>query len=230
MQAAKITIIGLIVLVSLFLGFLGYQYIQILNTPVQASTETTTSQKTTTGTTGSGSTSQSTTSGTTSTTTGTSGSTSTTSGSASTTTPTTTSSAKTTSGTTSTTGSGSTTTGTTSGTSQKTSTTGTTSGTTSTSSAGSTTTSGFYKDGVYTGNGNGKTQGMKVQVVVSGGKINGVSVLTSRDDQPYLNEAISGLVPRIIAAQSTSVDTVSGATLSSKGILQGAAAALAQAK
>lgn len=224
MQAAKITIIGLIVLVSLFLGFLGYQYIQILNTPVQASTETTTSQKTTTSTTGSGSTSQSTTSGTTSTTTGTSG---TTSGTASTTTPTTTSSAKTTTGTTSTTGSGSTTTGTTSGTSQKTS---TTSGTTSTSSAGSTTTSGFYKDGVYTGNGNGKTQGMKVQVVVSGGKINGVSVLTSRDDQPYLNEAISGMASRIIAAQSTAVDTISGATLSSKGILQGAAAALAKAK
>jgi uncharacterized protein with FMN-binding domain len=220
------TIIGLIVLVSLFLGFLGYQYLQLQNTPAES---TTTSQKTGSSSSSSGSTSQSTLSTGSTQNSGSTTGTATTTGTAS--------SAKTTTGTTSTAGTTqSATTGsakTTTGTTGTTSTAGTTQSATSSGAKTTTTTttsSSFYKDGVYSGSGNGKTQGMRVQVVVSGGKINGVSVLTSRDDQPYLNEAIQGLVPRIIAAQSATVDTVSGATLSSKGILQGTAAALAQAK
>lgn len=74
------------------------------------------------------------------------------------------------------------------------------------------------KDGVYTGSGQGFRSVITVAVTVSGGKIAAIEIVSAGDDEPYFSNA-KGLIGSVIAAQSTSVDTISGVTYSSKGIL-----------
>ena len=85
-----------------------------------------------------------------------------------------------------------------------------------------------YRDGVYTGTGTGFGGEMTVQVTVSGGRITDIQILSSKDDSPYLQNA-SALLQNIIAAQSTNVDAVSGATFSSAGLIEAVRNALANA-
>ena len=84
------------------------------------------------------------------------------------------------------------------------------------------------KDGTYTGSGQGFKSTITVQVVISGGKIASISVLSEADDTEYFARA-RGVMTSVLSRQSTSVDTVSGATYSSKGILMAIRNALAQA-
>lgn len=84
------------------------------------------------------------------------------------------------------------------------------------------------KDGTYTGSGTGFRGTITVQVTISGGKITKIEVLSSADDPAYFNRA-KGLISSVISAQSTSVDTVSGATYSSKGLLMAIKNALLKA-
>ena len=87
-----------------------------------------------------------------------------------------------------------------------------------------------YKDGTYTGSGIGfKGRTTKVSVTIADGKITKVETLSYGDDRPYFEKAESGVVQNIISKQSTSVDTVSGATYSSKGIISAVKDALSQA-
>ena len=74
------------------------------------------------------------------------------------------------------------------------------------------------KDGVYTGSGQGFRSVITVAVTVSGGKIVAIEIVSAGDDEPYFSNA-KRLISSVVAAQSTSVDTISGATYSSKGIL-----------
>ena len=74
------------------------------------------------------------------------------------------------------------------------------------------------KDGTYTGSGRGFKSTITVAVTISGGKIVAIEIVSAGDDEPYFSNA-KGLISSVIAAQSTSVDTISGATYSSKGIL-----------
>ncbi len=74
------------------------------------------------------------------------------------------------------------------------------------------------KDGTYTGSGQGYKSTITVEVTISGGKITAIDVVSQDDDEPYFSNAKT-LISQVIAKQSTSVDTVSGATYSSKGIL-----------
>lgn len=85
-----------------------------------------------------------------------------------------------------------------------------------------------YRDGVYTGSGTGFSGTITVQVTVSGGKITDIQVLSASDDHPYFDNA-TALLKTIIAAQSTNVDAVSGATYSSAGIIEAVRNALQQA-
>ena len=59
---------------------------------------------------------------------------------------------------------------------------------------------------------------MTVRVTVSGGKVASIELGSSMDDEPYFGRAWATIPGRIIAAQTTSVDAVSGATYSSEGI------------
>lgn len=85
-----------------------------------------------------------------------------------------------------------------------------------------------YKDGTYTGEGEGYGGITKVQVVISGGKISGIKVLSHEDDSPYIDNA-KALISKIISGQTIEVDTVSGATYSSRGIIEAVYQALKQA-
>ncbi|MFQ9434920.1 MAG: FMN-binding protein [Ruminococcus callidus] len=88
--------------------------------------------------------------------------------------------------------------------------------------------SGTYRDGTYTGTGIGFSGPITVQVVIEGGKIKDITVVSSTDDSPYLQNA-SALLKQIIALQSTNVDTVSGATYSSVGLISAVRDALQKA-
>lgn len=88
--------------------------------------------------------------------------------------------------------------------------------------------SGTYRDGTYTGTGTGFSGSITVQVVVEGGKIKDITVVSSTDDSPYLQNA-SALLKQIVALQSTNVDTVSGATYSSVGLISAVRDALQKA-
>ena len=85
-----------------------------------------------------------------------------------------------------------------------------------------------YKDGTYYGTGTGFGGKLKVQVDISGGKITSIQILETKDGSTYIAKA-SSLINAIIANQSTNVDTVSGATYSSAGIIEAVRNALRQA-
>ena len=88
--------------------------------------------------------------------------------------------------------------------------------------------SGTYKDGTYTGTGTGFSGPITVQVVIEDGKIKDITILSATDDSPYLQNA-SALLKQIVALQSTNVDTVSGATYSSVGLISAVRDALQKA-
>ena len=89
--------------------------------------------------------------------------------------------------------------------------------------------SGQYTDGVYTGSGSGFRGTTQVQVTVSNGYITDITVLSTGDDAEFFSKAKSSVISQIISAQSVSVDTVSGATFSSNGIIEAVTDALASA-
>lgn len=85
-----------------------------------------------------------------------------------------------------------------------------------------------YKDGTYYGTGKGFAGTMKVKVDISGGKIASISIVSTKDGDSYVKSA-SSLLDTIVEKQSTNVDTVSGPTFSSRGIIAAVRSALSQA-
>lgn len=85
-----------------------------------------------------------------------------------------------------------------------------------------------YKDGTYYDTGKGFAGTMKVKVDISGGKIASISIVSTKDGDSYVKSA-SSLLDTIVEKQSTNVDTVSGATFSSRGIIAAVRSALSQA-
>lgn len=87
------------------------------------------------------------------------------------------------------------------------------------------TASGNFKDGTYTGTGYGRNGSIEVEVTVSDGSISSIEIISSYEDAPYLSRATS-VINSVINSQSVDVATVSGATMSSNGILEAVANAL----
>ncbi|MCE5220860.1 MAG: FMN-binding protein [Clostridium sp.] len=88
-----------------------------------------------------------------------------------------------------------------------------------------------YKDGTYTGSGQGFHGGTtKVLVTIADGKIANIEILSNGDTPQYFERVLGTITKEILSKQSTSVDTVSGATYSSKGIMSAVANSLSQAK
>lgn len=81
-------------------------------------------------------------------------------------------------------------------------------------------------DGVYTGKGEGYKGTIVVQITVKSEQIIAVEVLEQKDDKKWFNRAYSVIPDKIIENQSTEVDAVSGASFSSKGIIDGVKDAL----
>lgn len=86
----------------------------------------------------------------------------------------------------------------------------------------------IYLDGIYTAEAIGFEGKITVQVTVAEDKITDITILSAEDEEEYLSRA-KQVIPVILEGQSPNVDTVSGATYSSTGILNAVKLALAKA-
>ena len=85
------------------------------------------------------------------------------------------------------------------------------------------------KDGTYEGSAYGFGDLITVSVTLKGGKMTDISVLSADgEDKPYYKQAVS-VLNEMLNAQSTEVDTVSGATLTADGLIDAVADALRKA-
>ena len=85
------------------------------------------------------------------------------------------------------------------------------------------------QDGTYEGSAFGFGDLITVSVTIKDGRITDISVLdASGEDRPYYNQSLP-LLDEMIDKQSTEVDTVSGATLTSEGLIGAVADALGKA-
>lgn len=78
---------------------------------------------------------------------------------------------------------------------------------------------GTFTDGTFTGSGTGFSGVTKVEVVVEEQQITAVNILSFEDDASFFNRAKS-VIDSVLLRQTWEVDTVSGATYSSRGILE----------
>ena len=87
---------------------------------------------------------------------------------------------------------------------------------------------GRLADGSYTGRATGYRGPVQVRVVVRGGRIASVDVVSHREDMPFTSITD---VPRSIVARGgfDGVDTVTGATVTAEAIIGAAARAVAKA-
>ena len=87
-----------------------------------------------------------------------------------------------------------------------------------------------YKDGTYTGEGQGFGGNIQVQITIADDTLTDIQVVSAeKEDSAYLSQG-KAVIDRILEAQSTDVDTVSGATFSSTGILMAVEDALGKAE
>jgi len=82
---------------------------------------------------------------------------------------------------------------------------------------------GLYEGGMY------KWRRNECDVTVMGGRVTGIQLVASKDPGRE-NTQVGPLYDRVIQAQSLQVDTISGATLTSKAYLQAVENALLQAQ
>lgn len=86
------------------------------------------------------------------------------------------------------------------------------------------------KDGIYTGTGAGYGGTIKLQIKVEKGIITDINIISNSETGAYLNSA-KKLIKNVLEKQSTDkVDTISGATKTSRGLLTAINACISQAK
>ncbi|AWB46522.1 FMN-binding protein [Paenibacillus sp. CAA11] len=91
--------------------------------------------------------------------------------------------------------------------------------------------SGQYKDGTYEGTGDGLKHKIKVSVEIKDEKINSIKVLEHKETESMIQAAVDNSIPEIIEKQGTQgIDVVSGASGSSKGVIDAVSDALSKAK
>lgn len=90
---------------------------------------------------------------------------------------------------------------------------------------------GKYTDGTYSGEGQGASSAIKVEVVVEKGKISEVKLVEHNETKTLVEGVENNLVPEIIEKQGTDgVAAISGATSSSQGVIDAVNNALKSAK
>ena len=85
-----------------------------------------------------------------------------------------------------------------------------------------------YADGTHIGTGEGYNGTITVAVRIADGRITGVTVVSTSDDSSYWQSA-TAIIDEVVEKQSADVDSVSGATYSSKGLKEAISNALATA-
>ena len=88
-----------------------------------------------------------------------------------------------------------------------------------------------YVDGTYHGTGRGNNGKIGVDVTISAGRIESIVISDFPDDADYFDVDKDGshMIENMIAGQSAEVDTISGATYSSEGLIDAVNMALSEA-
>lgn len=86
-----------------------------------------------------------------------------------------------------------------------------------------------YKDGTYSGSASGFAGTLQVNVQISNDIITSITITSHNDTPGFADRAIEEIPSKIISSQSTNVDVVSGATYTSKGIINAVNDALSKA-
>lgn len=87
-----------------------------------------------------------------------------------------------------------------------------------------------YQDGEYTGVGSGLNGDIEVTVTVADGKISNVAIDNHEESETISDPAIEGIPAAIVEKNSTDVEAVAGATMTSDGIIEAVNNALESAK
>ena len=91
-------------------------------------------------------------------------------------------------------------------------------------------TNGASADGTYTGEAQGYGGPVKMEVTIENEQITDCTVLSAEKEDTAYFDAAQGVIDEVLDEQTAEVDTVSGATFSSRGILGAVEDALEQAK
>lgn len=83
-----------------------------------------------------------------------------------------------------------------------------------------------YADGGYEGSAEGFGGPIRVKVTIEGGDIAAVEVLEAASEDPAYYSQAEAVIGEILSTQGVNVDTVTGATFSSGGIIRAATEAL----
>lgn len=90
---------------------------------------------------------------------------------------------------------------------------------------------GKYTDGTYTGEGQGASGKIKVEVKVEKGEISTIELVEHNETKTLVDGVKDNLVPEIIEKQSAEgVEAIAGATNSSNGVIEAVNKALEGAK
>lgn len=87
-----------------------------------------------------------------------------------------------------------------------------------------------WKDGTYTGAAEGMHGDVELSVTISAGKITKIDVISQAETKGVSDAAFEQVPGKIIEKQGIEVDTVAGATISSKAIIGAVEEALGKAK
>lgn len=88
-----------------------------------------------------------------------------------------------------------------------------------------------YRNGEYEADAEGYAGTVHVKLTIENDTITSISAWADGDDPEYFNDAMNTVIPQIASKVSTDgVDACSGATYSSKGMIEAARKALEQAK
>ena len=87
-----------------------------------------------------------------------------------------------------------------------------------------------FKNGTFEGTGEGYAGTVHVTITIENDYISGFSAYADDDDPDYFSDAMQKVIPQIQKSMSADVDACSGATYSSKGIMEAARNALEKAK
>ena len=86
-----------------------------------------------------------------------------------------------------------------------------------------------YEDGTYTATGTGYNDDIEIEVVIEGGEVVSVTVISHDETEGIAEPAFEDLEAAVLDAQSADVDVISGATGSSEGYLEALRAVLEEA-
>ena len=86
-----------------------------------------------------------------------------------------------------------------------------------------------YKSGTYTGIGQGKNGDIKLKIKFSKERIESISVIESNETKGICEPAFEKIPAAVIQDQTLNIDTVTGATMSSHGLLEAVADAVTKA-